>query len=74
MASEVTHGYLSLFSKSNLAKKTMLLGVASVASHFIYYNMMINVGNMAGGLFTNFFLMSIIEAPANYLAIILAVS
>ena len=51
----------------------MLLAISSVASGFIYDNLVLNVGQMTGGLFTNLFVMSVMEAPANYLAVIFAV-
>ena len=66
-------GYLSLFTRWGLARKTVCLGISTVASNFIYYNLSINIGNMAGDLFLNFFALAIVEGPANFLAIWLAV-
>ncbi|TRY71792.1 hypothetical protein TCAL_01051 [Tigriopus californicus] len=64
MQAEKSYGYISLFSKPNMAKKTFFLACANVGSNFLYYSLMLNVSNMAGNTFLNFFLLSVIEGPA----------
>lgn len=72
IAQEKNYGYISLFSRRRLAKKTLLMTVALVASNFLYYQLMLNIGNMAGNTFLNFFLLSVIEGPACFIAVYLA--
>ncbi len=49
------------------------MSLANIASNFVYYNLSINIGNMAGDIFWNFFMLAIVEGPSNFLAIWLAV-
>ncbi len=74
MRNEKSYGYLSLFTSARLAMKTFLITVALVASNFLYYQLMLNIGNMAGNTFLNFFLLGVIEAPACFLAVWISVS
>ena len=74
MQKEAVLGYLSLFVKPNLRNRTIYLSIAAVASNYVYYNLMINLGNMAGNTFLNYFALSVVEGPANFLAIWLSVS
>ena len=65
---EPKHGYLSFFSTWGIAKKTMLLSISWTSASFVYNQLTINVGNMSGNVFFNFFLLAIVEAPACFLS------
>ena len=54
---EKTFGYLSLFSSCALATRTLCVTIAFTASAFVYYQLVINIGNMAGNIFLNMFLL-----------------
>jgi len=69
---EVSLGYLSLFSRMNLGLRTVFCTIGFTASAFIYYQMVINVGNMAGNTFLNLFLLGLVEGPGNMMGMILA--
>ena len=69
---EVSLGYLSLFSRMNLGLRTIFCTIGFTASAFIYYQMVINVGNMAGNTFLNLFLLGLVEGPGNMMGMILA--
>ncbi len=60
---ETTYGYLSLFASWRLALRTMYVTVAFTSSAFVYYQLIINIGNMGGNLFMNMFLMGLVEGP-----------
>ncbi|CAG7817265.1 unnamed protein product, partial [Allacma fusca] len=61
-----------LFSKRSLAIRTIILGIASSANYFMYGGLLLNVTNMAGNEFLNYFLLAIIELPVGYVAAYLA--
>ena len=69
---EKSLGYISLFSRPVLALRTVLCTIGFTASAFIYYQMMINVQNMAGNTFLNLFLLGLVEGPGNLMGVILA--
>ena len=52
--------------------RTVLCTIGFTASAFIYYQMMINVQNMAGNTFLNLFLLGLVEGPGNLMGVILA--
>ncbi len=60
-------------SNRGLLKKTMCIGVATIASNFIYDNLSINIDNLSGNIFLNFFVLAAAEGPAYPLAVWLAV-
>ena len=69
---EQSLGYISLFAKPTLALRTILCTIGFTASAFIYYQMMINVQNMAGNTFLNLFLLGLVEGPGNLMGVVLA--
>jgi hypothetical protein len=73
LAMEKSYGYISLFRSPRLAYKILLITVALVGSSFLYYQLMLNIGNMAGNTFLNFFLLAVIELPACFIAVYLSV-
>ena len=71
---EKHYGYLSLFSSKGLTIKTLLMTVTAFCSIYTYTQLTLNIGNMGGNTFVNFFLLAIIEGPATFLGLVLAVS
>ena len=71
---EKHYGYISLFSSRGLTLKTILMTVTSFCSIYTYTQLTLNIGNMGGNTFVNFFLLAMIEGPATYLGLIFAVS
>jgi len=69
---EQSMGYFSLFGSSVLAIRTILMTIGFTASAFVYYQMVINVSNMAGNTFLNLFLLGLVEGPGNMLGTLLA--
>ena len=67
-------GYVSLFTHKGLAWKTFLISITSFSSNYTYTQLYVNIGNMGGNTFLNFFLLSVIEGPSSYVGKILAVS
>ena len=65
-------GYVSLFSRPRLAIRTVICTIGFTASAFIYYQIVINVSNMAGNTFLNMFLLGLAEGPGNMLGFLLA--
>ena len=65
-------GYLSLFSKPTLAIRTVICTIGFTASAFIYYQVVINLSNMASNTFLNMFLLGLVEGPGNILGFLLA--
>ena len=58
---EKSYGYISLFSSFTMGVRTIAICVVFTSSAFIYYQLMINIGNMAGNTFLNMFLLGIVE-------------
>ena len=71
---EKNYGYFSLFAYKGLAWKTFLLTITSFCANYTYNQLYYNLDNIGGNFFVNFFLLSVIEGPASYIALILAVS
>jgi len=69
---EESLGYLSLFGSCILCLRTILMTIGFTASAFVYYQMVINVSNMAGNTFLNLFLLGLVEGPGNLLGMVLA--
>ena len=69
-----TYGYLSLFTRWGMAKKTLLLSITSTASAFTYGSLTFNIGNMGGSTFSNLFILTLVEIPATGLGALAAVS
>ena len=65
---EKTYGYISLFTKWGMAKKTILLASALTASQYTYFVLTVNLGNMGGNTYLNLFMLSAVEIPATYFA------
>ena len=61
--SEQAYGYISLFRDWQMAKRTICVTLAFTASAFVYYQLVINIGNMAGNTFLNMFLLGLVEGP-----------
>ena len=57
--------YTYLFTLQNwtMAKRTIGVTIAFTASAFVYYQLVINIGNMAGNTYLNMFLMGLVEGP-----------
>ena len=70
---EKHYGYFSLFTHKGLASKTLLITITSFCSNYTYNQLYYNVDNMGGNTFVNFFLLSVIEGPASYIGLLLAV-
>ena len=71
---EKQYGYISLFSSKGLTQKTILMAITAFCSIYTYTQLTLNIGNMGGNTFVNFFLLAMIEGPATYLGLIFAVS
>ena len=71
---EKHYGYISLFTHKGLAIKTFLITIASFCANYTYNQLYLNLENLGGNFFVNFFLLSFIEGPATYIALLLAVS
>merc|ERR1712020_314395 len=71
---EKNYGYISLFANKGLASKTFLITITSFCANYTYNQLYYNLDNIGGNLFVNFFLLSVIEGPAAYIGLILAVS
>ena len=71
---EPKHGILSLFNRFGMGTKTVLLLICLTANEWIYSQMLINIDNMAGNYFLNFFLMSMFGFPACFFGLWLSVS
>ena len=50
----------------------MLVSICFTASSFVYYQLVINIGNMGGNLFLNFFLIALVEGPGSAMGFFLA--
>lgn len=61
--SEKAYGYISLFKNWPMIKRTVCVSIAFTASAFVYYQLVINIGNMSGNTFLNMFLLGIVEGP-----------
>ena len=53
-------------------KLLFLLPIAFTASAFVYYQLVINIGNLGGNTFVTMFLMGLVEGPGCVGAVILA--
>ena len=71
---EPKYGAISLFSRVGMAVKTMLLLICMAVNEWIYKQLLINIDNMEGNYFLNLFMFSIIEIPACFFGLWLAVS
>ena len=67
------YGYISLFTRWGMAKKSILLALALTASHYSYFVVTVNLGNMAGSTHLNLFVLSAVEIPAAYFSRLAAV-
>ena len=70
--SEVVYGMGSLFVSWRLAWRSVLVSICFTASAFVYYQLVINIGNMGGNLFLNFFLIALVEGPGSAMGFLLA--
>ena len=70
--SEVVYGMGSLFTSCRLAWRAVLVSICFTTSSFVYYQLVINIGNMGGNLFLNFFLIALVEGPGSALGFVLA--
>ena len=71
---EPKYGLISLFSRCGMAIKTVLLIICFTANELIYQQLLLNIDNMEGSYYLNLFMMSIIEVPACFLGLWMAVS
>ena len=71
--SEKTYGYISLFTRWGMAKKSILLALALTASQYTYFVLTVNLGNMGGSMYLNLFMLSAVEIPATYFSTLAAV-
>lgn len=60
---EKIYGLASLFSNWRLAKNTVLVVYVWVVNSMTYYTLMLNISNMEGNPFMNFFWQSLVELP-----------
>ena len=56
-----TYGYLSLFSDRRLTLKCVLITATLFGIGFTYSNLTLNIGNMGGNIFVNFFLLAVVD-------------
>ncbi|XP_072049785.1 organic cation transporter protein-like [Amphiura filiformis] len=59
---------LDLFKTPNLAKNTLILTLDWLAASITYYGLSLNATNLAGNMYLNFFLLSLVEIPAYIMA------
>ncbi len=52
--------------------RTIIVTITFTASAFVYYQLVINIGNMGGNIFLNMFLMGLVEGPGCAIGVILA--
>ena len=71
---EPKYGIFSLFSSFGLAIKTVLLLICLTANEWIYSQLLINLDNMAGNYFLNFFLLAMFGFPSCFFGLWLSVS
>ena len=71
-SSEKVYGYFSLFKSYRMAMRTICVTIAFTASAFVYYQLVINIGNLAGNTYLNMFLMGLVEGPGSFIAVILS--
>ena len=71
---EPKYGVISLFSRKGMAIKTFLLLITMTVNDWISKQLLINIDNMEGNYFLNLFLLSVIEIPACFIGLWLAVS
>ena len=71
---EPKYGVISLFSRCGMAIKTVLLLICFAVNEWIYKQLLINIDNMEGNYFLNLLFMSLIEIPACFSGLWLAVS
>ena len=71
--SERSYGYVSLFTRWGMAKKSILLATALTASQYTYFVLTVNLGNMGGSTYLNLFILSAVEIPATYFGTMAAV-
>ena len=71
---EPKYGLISLFSRWRMAVKTILLVICMAINEWIYNQLLVNIDNMEGSYYLNLFMMSIIEVPACFFGVWLAVS
>ncbi|XP_042147433.1 carcinine transporter [Ixodes scapularis] len=65
---EETASSRDLFTKPEIRKNLIIITLCWVANNAAYYGLHINVTNMAGNEFLNFFLLAIIELPSYVVA------
>ena len=52
--------------------RTICVTIGFTASAFVYYQLVINIGNMAGNIFLNMFLLGLVEGPGCAMGVFLA--
>ncbi|XP_046383065.1 carcinine transporter [Ischnura elegans] len=65
---EKVYGIPSLFSSKRLAGYTVLILICWGINSLAYYSLVLNVGNMSGNPFLNYFYQSLVELPAYIMA------
>ena len=70
---EKTYGYISLFTTSGMAKKSILMAVALTGGQYTYFLLLVNLDNMGGSTYFNLFILSAVDIPATYFAKVAAV-
>ncbi len=58
------HTVIQLFTKWRLAKNTILVTINWMMDAMIYYVITLNISNLSGNQFANFFYLAMIEVPA----------
>lgn len=69
---EKSLGYLTLFKSPVISLRTVCICVAFTSSAFVYYQLMINIGNMGGNTFMNLFLLAVAEGPGSLVGVYVA--
>jgi OCT family organic cation transporter-like MFS transporter 4/5 len=68
--SKATGNILDLFRYKNIRLRLLLCMIIIFANSFVYYGLSLNSGNLVGGVYLNFFLLSLLEIPATLLCLL----
>ncbi|KAJ7333879.1 hypothetical protein OS493_015972 [Desmophyllum pertusum] len=66
-ANKKTYGILDMVRTPKLRKRTIICGFNWFVNALVYFGINLNVGNLAGDMYLNFFILSIVEIPGAFL-------
>ncbi|XP_050392906.1 solute carrier family 22 member 4 [Patella vulgata] len=67
-----SYSYLDLFRTKDMAKRTLILSVAWMSQSMTFFCVALGVQNLAGNLFLNMFLLTIVEMPSHLIVLLSA--